>query len=155
HTYATGIAMLPTDHGQRAAAIELIERIAKEEGLILLGWRDVPVAPDAAEVGPTARSVMPHFTMPFVAAQSDGAGRCPAGVELDRITLCLRKRVEHESVTAGCGVYFPSLSARTIVYKGMLTTAQLPVFFPDLTDRRLTSAIALVHSRFSTNTFPS
>ncbi|HEV8558192.1 MAG TPA: glutamate synthase large subunit [Actinophytocola sp.] len=155
HTYATGIAMLPTDHGARAAAVDLVERIAKEEGLVLLGWREVPVAPNAAEVGPTARSVMPHFAMPFVAAQSDPDGRCPAGVDLDRMVFCLRKRVEHESVTAGCGVYFPSLSARTLVYKGMLTTAQLPRFFPDLTDPRLTSAIALVHSRFSTNTFPS
>src|SRR5204862_1283942 len=83
------------------------------------------------------------------------AGRSPSGIELDRIAFCLRKRVEHESVAAGCGVYFPSLSARTLVYKGMLTTAQLPVFFPDLADERVASAIALVHSRFSTNTFPS
>ncbi|HEV2778605.1 MAG TPA: glutamate synthase large subunit [Actinophytocola sp.] len=155
HTYATGIAMLPTDFGQRAAAVELVERIAKEEGLVLLGWRDVPVAPEIAQVGPTALSVMPHFAMPFVTAQPNPNGRCPSGIELDRLALCLRKRVEHDSVAAGCGVYFPSLSARTMVYKGMLTTAQLPVFFPDLTDERLTSAIALVHSRFSTNTFPS
>lgn len=155
HSYATGIAMLPMDYEQRAEAIELVERIAKEEGLILLGWREVPVAPEAAEVGPTARSVMPHFAMPFVTAQPDRHGRCPTGIDLDRIAFCLRKRVEHESVAAGCGVYFPSLSSRTIVYKGMLTTAQLPAFFPDLTDERLASAIALVHSRFSTNTFPS
>jgi glutamate synthase (NADPH) large chain len=155
HTYATGIAMLPTDYAQRVEAVELIERVAKEEGLILLGWREVPVAPDAAEVGPTAREVMPHFAMPFISAQPGRHGRCPSGIDLDRLTFCLRKRVEHESVSAGCGVYFPSLSSRTIVYKGMLTTAQLPVFFADLTDERLTSAIALVHSRFSTNTFPS
>jgi glutamate synthase (NADPH) large chain len=159
HTYATGIAMLPTDYDQRAEAVELVARIAKEEGLILLGWREVPIATDAAEVGPTARSVMPYFTMPFVTAQpGPGTGRNqhrPSGIDLDRISFCLRKRVEHESVQAGCGVYFPSLSSRTIVYKGMLTTAQLPLFFPDLTDERLRSAIALVHSRFSTNTFPS
>jgi glutamate synthase (NADPH) large chain len=155
HTYATGIAMLPTEFDQREAAIAMIERIAKEEGLILLGWRELPVAPEQAEVGPTALSVMPHFAMPFLTAQPDPDGRCPSGIDLDRLTFCLRKRVEHESVAAGCGVYFPSLSARTIVYKGMLTTVQLPVFFPDLTDERLESAIALVHSRFSTNTFPS
>ncbi|HET9137996.1 glutamate synthase large subunit [Actinophytocola sp.] len=155
HTYATGIAMLPADHQPRAAAVELIERIAKEEGLVLLGWREVPVAPALAEVGPTALSVMPHFAMPFVAGQPDQDGRCPGGIELDRIVLGLRKRAERESVAAGCGVYFPSLSSRTLVYKGMLTTAQLPVFFPDLTDERLASAIALVHSRFSTTTFPS
>ncbi|MFL6143516.1 MAG: glutamate synthase large subunit [Labedaea sp.] len=155
HTYATGIAMLPAEDGPRAAAVELVERIAKEEGLVLLGWREVPVAAGQAGVGPTALSVMPHFAMPFVAGQADRDGRAPSGIELDRIAFCLRKRVEHESVAAGCGVYFPSLSARTLVYKGMLTTAQLPVFFPDLTDERLASAIALVHSRFSTNTFPS
>ncbi|MBB4910240.1 glutamate synthase (NADPH/NADH) large chain [Actinophytocola algeriensis] len=154
-TYAAGIAFLPQDTDQRASAVALVERIAKEEGLEVLGWRDVPVAPDAAGVGPTARSVMPHFAMPFVAAPTDGNGVRIGGLELDRMAFCLRKRAEHESVAAGCGVYFPSLSARTVVYKGMLTTAQLPVFFTDLTDQRLTSAIALVHSRFSTNTFPS
>jgi glutamate synthase (NADPH/NADH) large chain len=155
HTYATGLAMLPAEYEARTKAVELVERIAKEEGLVLLGWRQVPVASDAAEVGPTAASVMPHFAMPFVAGQPRAGGGSPAGIELDRLTFCLRKRAEHESLAAGCGVYFPSLSARTIVYKGMLTVAQLPTFFPDLTDERLTSAIALVHSRFSTNTFPS
>src|SRR5690606_2156288 len=111
---------------------------------------------DKANVGPTALSVMPHFAMPFLTAQPTADGRRPAGIELDRMTFCLRKRAEHESrAMDGAGLYFPSLSARTIVYKGMLTTEQLPVFFADLTDERLTSAIALVHSRFSTNTFPS
>jgi glutamate synthase (NADPH/NADH) large chain len=153
--YAAGIAFLPQDLDQRARAVSLVERIAREEGLEVLGWRDVPVAPDAADVGPTARSVMPHFAMPFVAAPSDTSGGRAGGIELDRMAFCLRKRAEHESVAAGCGVYFPSLSARTVVYKGMLTTAQLPAFFTDLTDPRLESAIALVHSRFSTNTFPS
>jgi glutamate synthase (NADPH/NADH) large chain len=154
-TYAAGIAFLPQDLDQRARAVSLVERIAKEEGMEVLGWRDVPVAPDAADVGPTARSVMPHFAMPFVATPTDADGNRSGGLELDRMAFCLRKRAEHESVAAGCGVYFPSLSARTVVYKGMLTTAQLPVFFSDLTDTRLESAIALVHSRFSTNTFPS
>jgi glutamate synthase (NADPH) large chain len=155
HAYAAGIAFLPKDLDERAKAVTLVERIAKEEGLEVLGWRDVPVAPEAANVGPTALSVMPHFAMPFVAAPEDADGDRASGVELDRLTFCLRKRAEHESVAAGCGVYFPSLSSRTVVYKGMLTTAQLPVFFIDLTDERLESAIALVHSRFSTNTFPS
>ncbi|MFC4856168.1 glutamate synthase large subunit [Actinophytocola glycyrrhizae] len=154
-TYAAGIAFLPQDLDERARAVALVERIAKEEGLEVLGWRDVPVAPEAADVGPTARSVMPHFGMPFVAAPTDGSGNRIGGLELDRMAFCLRKRAEHESVASGCGVYFPSLSARTVVYKGMLTTAQLPAFFTDLTDPRLASAIALVHSRFSTNTFPS
>jgi len=153
--YAAGIAFLPADPEERAKAVALIERIAVEESLEVLGWRDVPVDPDAADVGPTARSVMPHFAMLAVAGLADADGDRPSDVDLDRLTFCLRKRSERDSVAAGVGAYFPSLSARTLVYKGMLTTGQLPAFFPDLVDERLTSAIALVHSRFSTNTFPS
>ncbi|MEU5692611.1 glutamate synthase large subunit [Actinosynnema sp. NPDC020468] len=148
--YAAGIAFLPADEAERDKAVALVERIADEEGLTVLGWRAVPVDPEHADVGPTARSVMPHFAMLFV---TDPGGA--TGVELDRLTFGLRKRAEHETVTAGVGAYFPSLSARTVVYKGMLTTGQLPAFFTDLRDERLASAIALVHSRFSTNTFPS
>jgi len=151
--YAAGLVFLPVEAEPRRKAEGIVERLAGEEGLRVLGWRDVPVAPDAAGVGPTARSVMPHFGMLF-AAPTDRTGATGA-IELDRLAYCLRKRAEHETAAAGCGVYFPSLSARTLVYKGMLTTAQLPAFFPDLTDERLASAIALVHSRFSTNTFPS
>ncbi|HWC83068.1 MAG TPA: glutamate synthase large subunit [Pseudonocardiaceae bacterium] len=153
--YAAGIAFLPPDPEQRAKAVGLIERIAAEESLTVLGWRDVPVAVDAADVGPAARSVMPHFAMLFVAGEADADGHRPIGIGLDRLTFCLRKRAERETAVADCGAYFPSLSARTMVYKGMLTTGQLPAFFTDLTDERLDSAIALVHSRFSTNTFPS
>ncbi|OXM73497.1 glutamate synthase large subunit [Amycolatopsis sp. KNN50.9b] len=155
HRYAAGIAFLPTEEEARGKAVALIERLADEESLDVLGWREVPVDADAADIGPTARSVMPHFAMLFVAGKPDADGVRPAGLELDRLAFCLRKRVEHESVVAECGTYFPSLSARTMVYKGMLTPEQLPAFFGDLRDPRLTSAIALVHSRFSTNTFPS
>ncbi|NKE61281.1 glutamate synthase large subunit, partial [Lentzea sp. PSKA42] len=143
--YAAGIAFLPFESEERVAAMGQIERIAEEENLVVLGWRDVPVDPEKANVGPTALSVAPHFAQLFVKGTRD-----EAGIALDRLAFCLRKRVEHEG-----SVYFPSLSARTIVYKGMLTTEQLPAFFPDLHDERLYTAIALVHSRFSTNTFPS
>ncbi|MFD5830890.1 glutamate synthase large subunit [Lentzea sp. NPDC060358] len=143
--YAAGIAFLPFEPEERADAMAQIERIADEESLVVLGWRDVPTDPEKADVGPTAMSVAPHFAQLFVKGTRD-----EAGIALDRLSFCLRKRVEHEG-----SVYFPSLSARTIVYKGMLTTEQLPAFFPDLHDERLHSAIALVHSRFSTNTFPS
>jgi glutamate synthase (NADPH) large chain len=153
--YAAGIAFLPVDADERAKAIELVERIADEESLDVLGWRPVPVRADTAQVGPSARSVMPYFAMLFVAGRPNAHGERPAGVDLDRSTFCLRKRAERATRAADCGVYFPSLSARTMVYKGMLTTGQLPTFFPDLTDERLVSAIAVVHSRFSTNTFPS
>ena len=148
--YAAGIAFLPADPQERACAVETIGRIAEEESLAVLGWRELPVEPVGAGVGGGALAVMPHFAMLFVASHHD-----EAGLELDRMAFCLRKRTEHETTAAGCPVYFASLSARTVVYKGMLTTAQLPAFFPDLTDERLESAIALVHSRFSTNTFPS
>ena len=123
---------------------QLLEDIAAEEGLQVLGWREVPV--QAEVLGSTARSAMPTFVQVFVA----GAGSRVSGMALERRAFCLRKRAEKEA-----DVYFPSLSARTLVYKGMLTTDQLDHFFPDLADPRIASALAVVHSRFSTNTFPS
>ena len=144
-SYAVGIAFLPADDD--AQAVSRIETIAAEEGLKVLGWRDVPVTPDL--LGNGARATMPAFRQLFVADAAEGEGAC-TGIALDRKAFVLRKRAEREA-----GVYFPSLSARTIVYKGMLTTGQLEPFFPDLSDRRLATAVALVHSRFSTNTFPS
>ncbi|MEU7198997.1 glutamate synthase large subunit [Streptomyces sp. NPDC045470] len=142
--YAVGIAFLPSVAEDAAAAVSRIETIASEEGLDVLGWRVVPVAPQL--LGNGARATMPAFSQLFVA---DKHGE-DTGLALDRKAFVLRKRAEREA-----GVYFPSLSARTIVYKGMLTTGQLEPFFPDLSDRRFATAIALVHSRFSTNTFPS
>ncbi|MFF5378858.1 glutamate synthase large subunit [[Kitasatospora] papulosa] len=139
-SYAVGIAFLPADDS--TDAVKQIEKIAAEEGLDVLGWRQVPVTPDI--LGNGARAVMPEFRQLVVA---DGAS---TGIALDRKAFVLRKRAEREA-----GVYFPSLSARTIVYKGMLTTGQLEQFFPDLSDRRFATTVALVHSRFSTNTFPS
>jgi glutamate synthase (NADPH/NADH) large chain/glutamate synthase (ferredoxin) len=144
NTFAAGICFLPQDPDARDAAREDIETIAVEEGLQVLGWRAVPVDPDGAEVGVTALGCMPHMSQLFVAGPQ-GVG----GVDLDRRVYPLRKRAERN------GVYFPSLSSRTMVYKGMLTTMQLPQYFPDLRDARCVSAIAIVHSRFSTNTFPS
>ena len=142
--YAVGIGFLPLETEDRAKAVDSIERIAAEEGLEVLGWREVPVAPEL--LGASARATMPYFSQLFVA---DAAGE-REGLRLDQPAFLLRKRAERE-----VGVYFPSLSARTMVYKGMLTTGQLEPFFPDLSDRRFATAIALVHSRFSTNTFPS
>ncbi|MGW3505317.1 glutamate synthase subunit alpha, partial [Streptomyces globisporus] len=139
-SYAVGIAFLPADDSTEA--VRTIEKIATQEGLKVLGWRDVPVTPEL--LGNGARVTMPEFRQVFVA---DGES---AGIVLDRKAFVLRKRAEREA-----GVYFPSLSARTLVYKGMLTTGQLEPFFPDLSDRRFASTVALVHSRFSTNTFPS
>ncbi len=146
--YATGIAFLPADPDKAADAAEAIEKIVTSEGLRVLGWRDVPF--DDSMIGSMARGVEPIFRQLFLAG--DGL----ADESLERRAFIVRKRVEHElgSIADG-GVYFPSLSCRTLVYKGMLTTGQLPEFFPDLDDDRVESALALVHSRFSTNTFPS
>ncbi len=142
--YAVGTAFLPGDDGEVVKTRRRIEEIAAEEGLTVLGWREVPV--DPSSLGQTALSVMPAFSQLFVA----GVGGRLEGMPLERLAFCLRKRAEHET-----DVYFPSLSARTIAYKGMLTTDQLDHFYPDLVDERVASALAVVHSRFSTNTFPS
>ncbi|GAA1652815.1 glutamate synthase large subunit [Kribbella alba] len=142
--YATGIAFLPQEADDAAKAVARIEELAAEENLTVLGWRDVPTDPEL--LGSTARSVMPVFRQLFVTAT---AGRV-LGLALERMAFRLRKRAERETAT-----YFPSLSGRTIIYKGMLTTDQLDKFFPELTDPDLASAIGVVHSRFSTNTFPS
>jgi glutamate synthase (NADPH/NADH) large chain len=145
--YAVGTAFLSQDDAEAAAARTTIERIAAEEGLQPLAWRELPVDPDGAGIGATARSVMPQFAQ-LVLVPSEGQDLTPFALE--RRAYVTRKRAEHET-----GTYFASLSTRTLVYKGMLTTGQLQPFFPDLLDERFTSAIALVHSRFSTNTFPS
>lgn len=139
-SYAVGIAFLPAENPDEA--VSRIETIAADEGIDVLGWREVPVAPQM--LGAIARSTMPVFRQLFVTAGTR------SGIALDRKAFVLRKRAEREA-----GIYFPSLSARTIVYKGMLTTGQLEPFFPDLSDRRFATAVAVVHSRFSTNTFPS
>jgi len=139
-SYAVGCAFLPKGAGARDVAIQLIRKIVHQEGLRLLGWRSVPV--ESAPIGLAAQQVEPVMRHLFLSGAT--------GMDLERRAFCVRKRVEREA-----GVYFPSLSGRTLVYKGMLTTNQLSEYFRDLTNERFASAIALVHSRFSTNTFPS
>ena len=146
--YAVGIAFLPADPEQAARAVGVVERTAVEEGLTVVGWRNVPVRPD--DLGPTARSVMPTFRQVFLRG---AAGE--SGLPLERLAFAARKVAERRASEAEIELYFPSLSSRTLVYKGMLTTDQLGAVFPDLADVRFASAIGLVHSRFSTNTFPS
>ena len=138
--YATGVFFIEAGNTDYLAQIT---KIASEEGLRVLGWRDLPI--NSKSIGKTALSVMPSFKQIFVEglkAESD--------LVLERMVFCLRKRVEHTMP-----IYVASLSSRTIVYKGMLTTGQLEEFFPDLSNQLVVSAMALVHSRFSTNTFPS
>ncbi len=148
--YATGIAFLPPTTELCQRSMGLIDAIMEEEGLQVVGWREVPVNPES--LGSQALGVMPSFRQIFV---SDADGDA-SGLELDRKVFVARKRAEHElAPELGVGTYFASLSSRTFVYKGMLTTPQLESFFPDLGDERIESGVALVHSRFSTNTFPS
>jgi len=147
--YAVGMAFLPTDDAERAAIKAGIDRLAAEEHLTVLGWRDVPVRP--GEVGDLARGAMPVFEQLFLTStRHDAEGEPVSGIVLDRQVFRLRKRSERE-----LNAYFPSLSSRTVVYKGMVTTLQLEPFYPDLSDPRFMSKLALVHSRYSTNTFPS
>ena len=143
-SYAVGIAFLAVDDAAAESAVAGVERIAAAEDLRVLGWREVPVVADIP--GPSARAMMPRFRQLFVAANDPTV----AGMTLERMVFRARKRIERE-----IEVYFASLSARTIVYKGMLTAPQLEPFFPDVCDSRFASSLALVHSRFSTNTFPS
>ncbi|MFM9226954.1 MAG: glutamate synthase-related protein, partial [Actinomycetota bacterium] len=146
-SYAVGMAFLPADPTGCVSAMSTVERITAEEGLRSLGWRGVEVNPDC--LGASARAVMPSFRL-FFLDDPDGA----AGFDLDRKILVVRKRIERE-LSGPMRTYFPSLSARTLVWKGMLTTPELGEFYPELWDERIESALALVHSRFSTNTFPS
>ncbi|MEO6502678.1 MAG: glutamate synthase large subunit, partial [Jatrophihabitantaceae bacterium] len=151
--YATGIAFLPTDPAARDRVKAVVAETAAAEGLQVLGWRPVPIAPEG--VGPSALEVMPAFEQLFVRAV-DGSEAAPVrGLELERLAYGLRKVAERRVAESGDQLYFASLSGRTLIYKGMLTTAQLATFYPDLRDERFSTAIALVHSRFSTNTFPS
>ncbi len=145
--YGVGLAFLPLAADAAEKSKAAFEGIAREQGMSVLGWRSVPI--DDSMIGPTARAVMPSFWQCFL-TDPEGA----TGIELDRKLFVLRKRAEHE-LRDDVAVYFASLSSRTLIYKGMLTTPQLQEFFPDLADTRMESALALVHSRFSTNTFPS
>ncbi|MGB9034149.1 MAG: glutamate synthase central domain-containing protein, partial [Paeniglutamicibacter sp.] len=140
--YAAGTAFLPQETAQRNAAVTALEELAAEEGLTVLGWRDVPVNTQA--IGATALGCMPHFSQLFLGAAEDHEA------DLDARVFRIRKRAQNKF-----GVYFPSLSSATMVYKGMLSTEQLTEFYPDLSDARFASRLGIVHSRFSTNTFPS
>ncbi|GHJ06684.1 glutamate synthase [Micromonospora humidisoli] len=157
--YATGLVFLPDDDGGEARARQVVEKYALVEGAEVLGWRDVPTDPSG--LGETALAAMPRIRQLFLAAHrltdtpAGPAGSPLAGIDLDRVAFCVRKQAERETAERGVTAYFPSLSARTMTWKGMLTPDQLPEYFPELTDERVDSAIALVHSRFSTNTFPS
>ncbi len=151
--YGVGALFLPPGGKDLADTKAGLQRILLEEGLAALGWREVPVNPD--EVGETARASMPSFWQLFA---GEPKGRL-ADDYLERKLLVVRKRAEHELGTKASdnspNCYMASFSCRTLVYKGMMIAPQVPKFFPDLRDIRIVSAVAVVHQRYSTNTFPS
>ena len=144
--FAVGMLFMPTEQAEHDRIVELVERTIADEGQRLLGWRDVPV--DDAHVGVTAKAAAPRIRQVFVGA----ADELPDQLAFERKLYVIRRLVEK---AAGPGVAIPSFSSRTIVYKGMLTAPQMSGYYPDLSDERMVTRLALVHSRFSTNTFPS
>jgi glutamate synthase (NADPH/NADH) large chain len=148
-SYGAGLVFLPQDAVARANCKTTVEQIVVEEGHTILGWRPVPI--NLKKIGQTAASVAPVFEQLFVS--SAPGSRLPDPGTLERKLYIIRKRIERE--TKGTGLYVCGLSSRTLIYKGMLTASQIEGMFPDLSDADVESALALVHQRFSTNTFPS
>jgi glutamate synthase (NADPH/NADH) large chain len=151
--YGVGMVFLPRDPASRIACEYEIERAIKDEGQVLLGWRDVPV--DNADLAEPARNLEPVIRQVFI-----GRGRGITVTDaLERKLYIIRKSSGHAiqalKLKHGKEFYAPSMSARTICYKGMLLAYQVGEYYPDLKDARVESALALVHQRFSTNTFPS
>jgi glutamate synthase (NADPH/NADH) large chain len=148
--YGVGMVFLPRDPAARAACERALEGCIAEEGQQLLGWRDVPV--DNQGLGVSVKAVEPVIRQCFIAGETDTS-------HLERRLFVIRKRAEHAvralGLTEGGMFYLPSLSSRTVVYKGMLLANQVGEFYADLRDPAFVSALALVHQRFSTNTFPS
>ena len=143
--YGVGMFFLPQDELKRNQAKKIFEVIVKKEGLKLLGWREVPIHPDI--LGKTAVDCMPCIMQAFI----ERPAKYERGIDFDRRLYVVRRIFEQSSDDT----YVVSLSSRTIVYKGMFLVGQLRLFFEDLQDEEFISAIAMVHSRFSTNTAPS
>jgi glutamate synthase (NADPH/NADH) large chain len=150
--YAVGMTFLPVERHQRLQCEGILERIVREEGLEVLGWRDTPV--DGSAVGRVARVSQPYIQQIFIASPAELSEDA-----FERKLYVVRKRVEAEVAASdmedGGMFYLPSLSARTIVYKGLLLAPQIANFYTELSDPDVASALCLVHQRFSTNTFPS
>ncbi|MHB8918730.1 MAG: glutamate synthase central domain-containing protein, partial [Desulfocucumaceae bacterium] len=154
-TYGVGMLFLPNDADRREACEQMVERVVREEGQTLLGWRTVPV--NNYTLGETARLAQPFIRQVFIARDPDIKDEMAFERKLYVIRNRAKMEVRRSYILEGeiFSFYFASLSSRTIVYKGMLTPEQLSSFYLDLNDLDMETAIALVHSRFSTNTFPS
>ena len=162
--YGVGMVFLPTDAADRRRCEELFEQVVRAAGQQVLGWRDVPT--DNATIGPTARRVEPVIRQIFIGRQAPltpASGERGRGegddLAFERKLYVIRKQVENAVRASDIGqrgmFYVPSLSYKTIIYKGMLMSEQIPRYYPDVTDPAVETALAMVHSRFSTNTFPS
>jgi glutamate synthase (NADPH/NADH) large chain len=153
--FAAGNVFLPVNEDSRAHCRKIVEQMIAEQGQQLLGWRELPVDTEGADVGPTARQSQPHMEQLFIAA-ADGI----EGDDFERQLYMIRKRSTHalrgdENLEQSKMFYICSLSTKVIIYKGMLTAHQVMAFYPDLAAQDYTAHLAMVHSRFSTNTFPS
>ncbi len=153
--FAAGVVFLPTIPDERAHAKQTVAEMTMRQGQQLIGWRTVPTRPDEADIGPTARAGQPHIEQLFVVAGDDLQGDA-----FERQLYLIRKQASHalrgdDRMTQAKMFYIASLSTKVLIYKGMLTPDQLLTYFPDLADPEYTSHLAMVHSRFSTNTFPS
>jgi glutamate synthase (NADPH/NADH) large chain len=150
--YGVGMVFLPVEPSHRLLAEGILERIARDEGLTVLGWRDTPVEVDA--IGRIARASQPYIEQIFI-----GGASGMSADELERKLYIVRKRAESEIAATNLPdksfFYIPSLSSRTIIYKGLLLANQISEFYKELSDPDAMSALCLVHQRFSTNTFPS
>ncbi len=146
--YGVAMCFLPGDAGDRGELIEMLEANVRAEGQHVLGWREVPVDPD--HIGETANASRPEIRQLFI-----GVGEGPEASDQDAFERKLYVIRRVTELSAGARSYLVSCSSRTIVYKGMLIAHQVGDFYPDTVDERFESAMALVHSRFSTNTFPS
>ena len=150
--YGVGMTFLPVERHPRLLCEGIIERIVCEEGLTVLGWRDTPI--DGSAIGRVARASQPYIQQILV-----GRAKAMTEEELERKLYIVRKRAEAEIAASDVPdkdfFYIPSLSARTIVYKGLLLAPQIANFYPELSDPEVVSALCLVHQRFSTNTFPT
>ena len=150
--YGVGMLFLPRDAAVRARCEAVFEKYARAEGQTILGWRDVPV--DDTDLGESIKGTDPAMRQVFI-----GRGdNCPDVDSFERKLIVIRKQAALEILASGdeyADYYIPSLSARTVVYKGMLLAHQVGMFYRDLTDARVVSALAMVHQRFSTNTFPT
>jgi len=149
--YGAGLVFLPHDPAQSMECQDIFEQIVQEEGQQVLGWRDVPT--DDSSLGPTAKSDEPAFKQIFIKRNPD-----IDATAFERKLYVIRKRIENTLWNSGLSdkdlFYIPSLSYKTFVYKGMLTGNQIEPMFPDICDPDVETALALVHQRFSTNTFP-